>query len=53
MRHEARFAKHPRAAMQWRNLARLDDARRREIRQQAESLRAYLTVFRRERSGHR
>ncbi|MGB5774471.1 MAG: cryptochrome/photolyase family protein [Sedimenticolaceae bacterium] len=39
IRHEARFASHPRAAMQWRNLARLDEPRRSDIQQQAERLR--------------
>jgi deoxyribodipyrimidine photolyase-related protein len=39
LRHEARFARHPRAGLQWRNLARLDDTRRMEIRTAAERLR--------------
>jgi deoxyribodipyrimidine photolyase-related protein len=40
LRHETRFAKHPRAAMQWRNLKRLDRDDRRAIRRQAEALAA-------------
>ena len=42
MRHEARFASQPRTALQWRNLARLDDARRKEIRVAAQQLRSTL-----------
>jgi deoxyribodipyrimidine photolyase-related protein len=40
LRHEARFANHPRAAMQWRMLQRLDQEKRAEIRAQADRLRA-------------
>jgi len=40
MRHEDRFAKHPRAAMQWRMLQRLDDTERKTINRQAGELRA-------------
>lgn len=43
MRHEARFANHPRAALQWRNLERLSRGRRNEIRRGAQRLRAVLT----------
>lgn len=38
MRHVKRFAKHPRTALQWRNLKRLDTRERRRIRAQAASL---------------
>ena len=38
LRHEQRFARHPRAGMQWRNLARLDGAQRTAIRRQADAL---------------
>jgi len=38
LRHERRFAHHPRAGLQWRNLARLDRGRRAEIRRQAAAL---------------
>lgn len=40
IRHEARFAKHPRTALQWKNLARLEPAERQAIRTQAASLRS-------------
>lgn len=43
MRHEQRFAAHPRAALQWRNLKRLDDDTRRAIRDQAAGLRGAAT----------
>lgn len=43
IRHEARFCTHPRAAMQWRMLDRLDDAQRVAVAAQAESLRLSLT----------
>jgi deoxyribodipyrimidine photolyase-related protein len=39
IRHEARFADHPRAGMQWRMLGRLDDAQRKAVREQAGRLR--------------
>jgi len=42
MRHAERFAHHPRAALQWRNLQRLDDTQRRAIRRHAEQLTATL-----------
>lgn len=42
IRHETRFAAHPRSAMQWRNLDRIDDAQRVEIRNTADRLRASL-----------
>jgi deoxyribodipyrimidine photolyase-related protein len=38
MRHAERFASHPRAALQWRSLERLDPGQRRAIRRQAEAL---------------
>jgi deoxyribodipyrimidine photolyase-related protein len=42
LRHESRFADHPRAAMQWRALQRIDGARRRAIRTAAATLRQRL-----------
>ena len=42
IRHEKRFANHPRAALQWRNLERLDRGRRKEIRIAAAQLKAGL-----------
>jgi deoxyribodipyrimidine photolyase-related protein len=42
-RHQDRFAKHPRAAMQWRNLGRLDDGERRQVRAAADHLRQLLS----------
>ncbi len=42
--HKARFAKHPRAAMQWRSLERLNPEQLVAIRAQASSLRAHLTA---------
>jgi deoxyribodipyrimidine photolyase-related protein len=39
-RHRDRFAKHPRTALQWRNLARMDPERLGAIRRRAEGLRA-------------
>lgn len=42
LRHETRFAAHPRAGLQWRNLGRLDEAKRSAIREQAGALRARL-----------
>ncbi len=41
-RHRARFIDHPRAALQWRNLERLDDASLAAIRRQAARLRESL-----------
>jgi deoxyribodipyrimidine photolyase-related protein len=41
-RHRKRFARHPRTALQWRNLDRLDAATLRSIRRQAGHLRATL-----------
>lgn len=35
LRHRKRFAHHPRAALQWRSLDRLDAAQRRQVQQQA------------------
>ena len=43
IRHERRFQTHPRAGMQWRMLARLDDMLRREIAVQADGIRAKLS----------
>ncbi len=40
MRHEARFARHPRTALQWKNLARLSEDEKVAIRAQAAVLRA-------------
>jgi deoxyribodipyrimidine photolyase-related protein len=39
MRHEARFSTHPRAAMQWRMLNRLEDGRKSAIATRADQLR--------------
>ena len=39
IRHQDRFAGHPRAGLQWRNLERLDPGRRREITAAAAALR--------------
>lgn len=41
-RHRQRFAEHPRAALQWRSLARVDDGELRAIRRQADALRVRL-----------
>ena len=38
-RHETRFAKHPRTALQWRNLSRLSHADKKTIRERAAQLR--------------
>lgn len=43
MRHESRFSNHPRAALQWRNLARLSRARRGEMKRAAERLTVAFT----------
>jgi deoxyribodipyrimidine photolyase-related protein len=43
-RHRERFAKHPRAALQWRSLERLPDAKRAAIGAQAQALRQSLAV---------
>lgn len=40
LRHEARFASHPRMALQVKNLARLDEAERRAIARRAAAVRA-------------
>lgn len=42
IRHESRFARHPRTALQWKHLARLDDDQRQAIGQAADQLRAAL-----------
>ena len=39
-RHQKRFARHPRTALQWRNLQRIDASTLKAIRLRAESLRA-------------
>ncbi len=38
-RHSAQFARHPRTALQWRNLDRLDRAKKRDIKKQADKIR--------------
>ena len=43
-RHRERFRRHPRTALQWKHLERIDPDRRRAIRQAADSLRAELGV---------
>jgi deoxyribodipyrimidine photolyase-related protein len=43
MRHEERFSQHPRARLQWRNLERLDEQQKLDIRKQAESIRSLLS----------
>jgi len=43
-RHQQRFAKHPRAALQWRSLERLPEAKRAAIREQAQALRQQLAA---------
>jgi deoxyribodipyrimidine photolyase-related protein len=40
LRHQARFSNHPRTALQWRQLERLDAATRAAIRHEADQLRA-------------
>jgi deoxyribodipyrimidine photolyase-related protein len=42
LRHEARFAKHPRAAMQWRMLQRLDEPKKEAIVKHAKQLKTRL-----------
>jgi deoxyribodipyrimidine photolyase-related protein len=42
-RHQERFARHPRTALMWRNLERLEPARRAQIRAEAGALRSTLT----------
>ena len=44
MRHEARFKDHPRVALQWRNLSRLDAGKRAAIRRQAKALKEKLAT---------
>ncbi len=39
MRYEAKFARHPRTALQWKNLARIDIQKRMQISEQANGLR--------------
>ncbi|MGB5306053.1 MAG: cryptochrome/photolyase family protein [Gammaproteobacteria bacterium] len=41
-RHRKRFARHPRTALQWRNLERIEPKKLRNIRRQADHLRASL-----------
>jgi deoxyribodipyrimidine photolyase-related protein len=43
IRHRARFEQHPRAALQWRSLARFDEATREQILLAARHLREALT----------
>jgi deoxyribodipyrimidine photolyase-related protein len=43
IRHRDRFENHPRAAMQWRNLTRLNTGKRAAIARRANALRAELT----------
>ena len=38
-RHQSRFARHPRTALQWKNLERLSNAEKSEIRKQADHIR--------------
>lgn len=38
-RHKSRFARHPRTALQWKNLERLDDDEKRDIRKQSDRIR--------------
>jgi deoxyribodipyrimidine photolyase-related protein len=42
LRHESRFKDHPRAGLQWRNLRRLDEGKRTEIRRRAKALKLQL-----------
>jgi deoxyribodipyrimidine photolyase-related protein len=42
MRHEDRFGNHPRAGMQWRNLARLDAEKRAAIQSHADTIKRRL-----------
>jgi deoxyribodipyrimidine photolyase-related protein len=42
VRHQSRFAKHPRTALQWRNLQRLTGEERRQVQHDAEWLRTNL-----------
>jgi deoxyribodipyrimidine photolyase-related protein len=42
LRHRERFARHPRTALQWRNLQRLDRQTLKRIRRQADELRVSL-----------
>lgn len=42
IRHEARFADHPRTGLMWRNLRHLDEAERKEVTESAASLRHRL-----------
>ncbi len=42
-RHRARFSRHPRTALQWRNLDRLSPEHLAAIRQQAQDIRTHLT----------
>jgi deoxyribodipyrimidine photolyase-related protein len=41
-RHQGRFAHHPRTALQWRNLSRLEPERLRSIRRRADEIRSAL-----------
>jgi deoxyribodipyrimidine photolyase-related protein len=44
IRHQTRFAKHPRTALQWKNLARLDASKQAAITKQAAMLREKLSA---------
>ena len=44
LRHEARFSSHPRAAMQWRMLQRLDEPKKKAIIEQAKQLKTRLAT---------
>jgi deoxyribodipyrimidine photolyase-related protein len=44
IRHEARFSSHPRAALQWRMLKRLDDGQRESVRNAASALRTRIAT---------
>ncbi|WP_290887781.1 cryptochrome/photolyase family protein [Arenimonas sp.] len=50
-RHEAKFARHPRTALQWKNLARKPAAEVAAIRAQAQALRAALAPDSRSKHG--
>lgn len=43
-RYEDKFARHPRTALQWKNLARLDQSTRSKIREQADGLRKQYSL---------
>ncbi len=43
-RHEKQFSRHPRTALQWRNLQRFSNSKRQQIKRQAQHLRKRLSV---------